>query len=309
MKNKTLAVWLTLVTGPLGLHRLYLRRRFDSVSVLLLVPTLVGMYGVLRAREIGLDDHLSWLLIPWVGLSVAASSLTAIVYGLMDQEKWNAVFNQALPLDSAAGASRWPTIFGVVAALLLGATVLLSSIAFSFQRYFEYEALDQPAITQLTDWIECATWPSYTGRNLVTPPPAIGGPSGCSENKIDRAYQAQTGPDKVHLEGLLHVDHREGHENGERDHLLNDLELDHVESGLLKADAIGRHLQQVLEQGNTPTHQRRRVPGCCRHIFQVAVPGKRHEHVAGDQQQYGLRRQWNGLNELHGQIICGVRRQ
>ncbi|NVO07510.1 MAG: TM2 domain-containing protein, partial [Rhodoferax sp.] len=114
MKNKTVAVWLTLVTGPLGLHRLYLQRRFDGLSWLLLVPTLIGTYGVLRARENGLDDHLSWLLIPWVGLSVAASSLTAIVYGLMETEKWNARFNQNLPAESGAGASDWLTIGGVV---------------------------------------------------------------------------------------------------------------------------------------------------------------------------------------------------
>jgi TM2 domain-containing membrane protein YozV len=148
MKNKTTAVWLTLITGPLGLHRLYLLRRFDSISVMLLTPTLVGIYGLLRAREIGLDDHLSWLMIPWVGLSVAASSLTAIVYGLMDVEKWNGVYNQGLPQDSAAGDSGWLTIGGVVTALLLGATVLLSSIAFSFQHYFEYQAEDASSFLQ-----------------------------------------------------------------------------------------------------------------------------------------------------------------
>ena len=144
MKNKTMAVWLTLLVGPLGLHRLYLHKRFDAVSWLQLLPTLVGAYGVLRAREIGMDDHMSWVLIPWIGLSAAASSLTAIVYGLMESEKWNARFNPRCSPDAAAGASGWLTIGGVVVALLLGATVLLSSLAFSFQRYFEYQAEDSP---------------------------------------------------------------------------------------------------------------------------------------------------------------------
>jgi hypothetical protein len=106
---------------------------------------------VLRAREIGLDDHLSWLLIPWLGLSVATSSLTAIVYGLMETEKWNTRYNQAFPPESAAGASGWLTVGGLIVALLLGATVLLSSIAFSFQRYFEYQAEDPAGIAQATD--------------------------------------------------------------------------------------------------------------------------------------------------------------
>ena len=145
MKNKTTATWLTLLTGPAGLHRIYLFGRFDGLSCLQLIPTLIGAYGVLRAREIGLDDHTSWVLIPWIGFSVAASSLTAIVYGLMDAEKWNRRFNPDQP-DSAAGDSGWLTIGGVVAALLLGATVLLSSIAFSVQCYFEYEAEEPPAV-------------------------------------------------------------------------------------------------------------------------------------------------------------------
>lgn len=146
VKNKTAAVWLTLLTGPAGLHRLYLFGRFDSLSWLQLIPTLIGSYGVMRAREVGLDDHASWVLIPCIGMSVAASCLTAIVYGLMDAEKWNQRFNpQATP--SKAGDSGWLTIGGVVLALLVGATVLLASIAFGFQRYFEYQA-EEPAMVQ-----------------------------------------------------------------------------------------------------------------------------------------------------------------
>ena len=156
MKNKTIAVWLTLLVGPLGLHRLYLHKRFDSISWLQLISTLTGAYGMLRAREIGLDDHMSWLLIPWVGLSAAASSLTAIVYGLMDAEKWNGHFNPELANDAAAGESGGLTIGGVVIALLFGATVLLSSLAFSFQRYFEYQAEDAPGMTQVNDFRKSA---------------------------------------------------------------------------------------------------------------------------------------------------------
>jgi hypothetical protein len=28
------------------------------------LPTLLGLYGVLRMRDLGLDDRLSWLLVP-----------------------------------------------------------------------------------------------------------------------------------------------------------------------------------------------------------------------------------------------------
>jgi hypothetical protein len=151
MKNKTVAVWLTLLAGPLGLHRLYLHKRFDVRSWLQLLPTLVGLYGVLRAREIGLDDHTSWVLIPWVGLSAAASALTSIVYGLTDTGKWNTRYNPGCSAENAAGASGWLTIGGVAVALLLGATVLLSSLAFSFQRYFEYQAEEATVAVVVTN--------------------------------------------------------------------------------------------------------------------------------------------------------------
>lgn len=154
-KNKTLAVWLTLLLGPLGLHRHYLAQRFDGIAWLQLLPTLVGGYGVLRARSLGLDDHASWVLIPWIGLSVAAACLTAIVYGLMDAPQWNRRFNPEQAPDYAAGHSNWIAIGGVVVALLLGATVLLSSIAFSFQRYFEYEA-EASAATARALWLSTA---------------------------------------------------------------------------------------------------------------------------------------------------------
>lgn len=140
MKNKTIAVWITLLLGPLGGHRVYLLGKFDSVAAALLLTSTTGLYGVLRARSMGLDDQASWLLVPWIGFAVAASCLTAILYGLSDPEKWNKRYNPGTPLDAQAGQSNWLTVFGLAASLLIGATALLASIAFSFQRYFEYEA-------------------------------------------------------------------------------------------------------------------------------------------------------------------------
>ena len=139
MKNKTFAVWLTLLTGPLGLHRLYLHRRYGIAGWLVLLASLVGVYGVLRARQLGVDDQLSWLLIPFLGFALAGCTLQAIVYGLTDTEKWNQRFNPALPLDAPAGQTQWLTVAGLVTSLFLGTTVLMASVAFSFQRYFEFQ--------------------------------------------------------------------------------------------------------------------------------------------------------------------------
>jgi hypothetical protein len=148
MKNKTFAVWLTFLLGPVGLHRVYLQGRFDWLSRALLVLTSLGLYGVHRAREISLDDELSWLLIPLLGFALAGCALTAIVYGLTDVEKWNQKFNPTLDVDAIAGQTNWLTVGGLVTALLLGTTVLMASIAFSFQRYFEYQIEEAKSISQ-----------------------------------------------------------------------------------------------------------------------------------------------------------------
>jgi hypothetical protein len=140
MKNKTLAVWLTFLTGPLGLHRLYLYGRYGIWSWLTLLPVLMGSYGVLRARNISLDDRLSWVLIPCLGLVISAYALRAIVYGLQSASAWNARFNPDQDPGFPAGQTRVLTVFGLGAALLVGTGVLIATIAFSFQRIFEYSA-------------------------------------------------------------------------------------------------------------------------------------------------------------------------
>ena len=152
MKNKTITLWLTFLGGPLGLHRLYLNGHWDRYSALFCVPTLLGSYGIYRARTLNLEDGWSWVLIPLLGFTVALCAVMAIAYGLRDTEKWNQRYNPASPADATAGQTNWLTVAGLGITLLAGTTVLLASIAFSFQRYFEYgfdptRALDTPSAT------------------------------------------------------------------------------------------------------------------------------------------------------------------
>jgi len=148
MKNKTIAAWLAFIGGPLGLHRFYLHGLSDLLGWLLPIPTALGLYGVERARQFGLDDGLSWALIPFLGFTIAGCALTAIVYGLMSPEKWNARFNPTTAADAPAGQTGWLTIGAVVVSLLVGSTVLMASIAFSFQRYFEHQVEEGRKMSQ-----------------------------------------------------------------------------------------------------------------------------------------------------------------
>ena len=148
MKNKTTAAWLSFLGGPLGLHRFYLRGMGDLLGWLLPIPTALGLYGIERVRMYGVDDGLSWALIPLLGFTIAGCALTAIVYGLMAPEKWNARFNTSAPADAAPGQTNWFTIGAVVLSLFFGSTILMASIVLSFQRYFEYQIEEGRKISQ-----------------------------------------------------------------------------------------------------------------------------------------------------------------
>jgi len=148
MKNKTTAAWLSLLGGPLGLHRFYLRGLGDWLGWLLPIPTALGLYGIERVRMYGVDDGLSWALIPLLGFTIAGCALTAIVYGLTTPEKWNARFNTGAAPDAAPGRTNWFTIGAVVLSLFFGSTILMASIVFSFQRYFEHQIEEGRKISQ-----------------------------------------------------------------------------------------------------------------------------------------------------------------
>ncbi|MCU0761820.1 MAG: NINE protein [Hydrogenophaga sp.] len=150
-KNKTIAAWLALLGGSLGLHRFYLKGLGDWVGWLHPVPAALGWWGVDRVLTYGQDDKLSWVLIPLLGATVAASCLMAIVYALTDREKWNRQFNAGLPQDSASGATHWLTIGALVFSLLLGTIAFMGSLAFGVQRYFEYQIEEARKISQPQD--------------------------------------------------------------------------------------------------------------------------------------------------------------
>ncbi len=143
-KSKTLATWLALAGGTLGLHRFYLHGFRDLWAWAYAPLTLLGLVGVQRLREFGQDDRLSWLLMPILGVTLVASMLTAIVHGLTPDERWNAHHNPRAAPDAAG----WLAVIGVVVALAIGAAVLMATLAFSAQHLFELqlESAHKPAL-------------------------------------------------------------------------------------------------------------------------------------------------------------------
>ena len=66
---------------------------------------------------------------------MAQACLFALLYGLTPDERWDARHNPGAPVR----ATGWGPVLGVIAALMVGATALMATIAFGGQRYFEWQ--------------------------------------------------------------------------------------------------------------------------------------------------------------------------
>ena len=134
-KSKTLAAWLALLLGTLGLHRLYVHGFRDVLAWLHPLPTALGLVGVDRLLTLGQDDRLSWLLIPLLGLMITQSMLAAIVYALTPDEKWDARHNPGHAVTDTA----WGPVLAAILALLLGGAAFMGSVAYGSQKFFEWK--------------------------------------------------------------------------------------------------------------------------------------------------------------------------
>jgi hypothetical protein len=67
--------------------------------------------------------------------------ISAIVIGLTPDEKWAERFAGGQPPQRTA----WAPVMGAITALLVGGAVLMGTIAFGGQRYFEWQALQAEA--------------------------------------------------------------------------------------------------------------------------------------------------------------------
>lgn len=120
-KNKTLATLLGAVLGALGAHRLYLRGRSDGLLWLHLALAAAALLLLAVLPSV----NPFYCLLPLIA-SMIAGFLEALILGVMSDEKFDAAFNAG---SGGRSDSRWPLALVLVLTMLVGATVLISTMA------------------------------------------------------------------------------------------------------------------------------------------------------------------------------------
>jgi hypothetical protein len=120
-KNKTLATALAFLLGGLGVHRFYLKGGVDRIGLLHVcsVPVAGMVYGLGRA------PNPFYVLLPLI-LSCIVGFIEALVIGLTPDERWDERHNTT---SGEHSRSHWPLALILVLTMLVGATVLIATIA------------------------------------------------------------------------------------------------------------------------------------------------------------------------------------
>ncbi|MBE3026270.1 NINE protein [Janthinobacterium sp. BJB1] len=120
-KNKACTSLLAFLLGALGAHRFYLHGASDRWGWL----HVAALPASLALRQAFPDADWFYQILPLI-LSALAGFLEALVLGLMPDDKWDARYNAASGRLSDTG---WPLAVVLVATLMLGAGVLIATMA------------------------------------------------------------------------------------------------------------------------------------------------------------------------------------
>ncbi len=144
-RSKTLTAALAFLLGSVGAHRFYLYGFRDKYGWAHIVGTLLGVRGVLLLIATERTSTLGWALAIPGAISVLTGCLSAIVYGLRPDEKWDAQFNLGSGEQSRSG---WTVVFIVIFSLFFGAMLLMAGLALAFQTYFESQIDTTKSLSQ-----------------------------------------------------------------------------------------------------------------------------------------------------------------
>jgi TM2 domain-containing membrane protein YozV len=126
-RHKALSALLAFLFGALGLERLYLGQRhwwLPLALTALMAPLLIGVRNWYQSPAFFVA------MVP-----VVAGFIHALVLALTPDEKFDARFN---PDSERRNDSGWDAVLVAIVTLMVGATVLMTTIVLLFQTYFEH---------------------------------------------------------------------------------------------------------------------------------------------------------------------------
>lgn len=143
-KSKLITVALAFLLGSLGAHRFYLKGLRDLIGWAHLLATAAGAIGV-TSLILGVGSTpMNWVFAVAGGVSLIGAFLTAIVFGLRPDDKWDARYN----VHGKPTRSGWPVVILVILSLMIGTGLLMAGLAISFQTFFESQVEAAKALSQ-----------------------------------------------------------------------------------------------------------------------------------------------------------------
>jgi TM2 domain-containing membrane protein YozV len=125
-RHKALAALLAFVAGALGAHRLYLGQRLWWLPL--------GVTAAMAALLLGVRNWYQSPAFFVLMVPVVAGFIEALVLALMPDPKFDARFNAQAGRTNRSG---WDAVLVAIVTLMVGATVLMTTIALLLQTLVE----------------------------------------------------------------------------------------------------------------------------------------------------------------------------
>jgi hypothetical protein len=112
-----------------------------------LLSLIGGIAGWIILKNAHFHSAPGWILITFGFIAIEASWLTTIAFGLRLDEKWDAQFNPGIT-EQRRTRSGWPVILTVIFSLVLGAGVMMTFLAVSFEQFFISQLYEAKKLSQ-----------------------------------------------------------------------------------------------------------------------------------------------------------------
>jgi cobalamin synthase len=132
-KSKLVVCLLSLFLPGTGLHWLYLKGKSSPWFYLQLFALLMGVWAWFELAQTEKSSILGWIGVALGEISMLASWLATLALGLRPDDRFDAQFNSDQIKKNQSG---WLVIMCLMAALMIGAFVLMSGLAIAFEQYF-----------------------------------------------------------------------------------------------------------------------------------------------------------------------------